>query len=138
MDDVKVIAKDILEKGFLMTLATHDDSGVWACDLVYTSGDDLTIYWISHETVRHSQAIVKNPQVSATISLEKDFSGVQLAGYAEKVTEPNADVIKRIKAKQGKESDALGSGEVLYKITPQMIEVIDVKRFGFDKKIIEI
>lgn len=138
MEDLKAIAKDILERGFLMTLATHDDSGVWACDLVYTSTDDLVMYWVSHETVRHSQAIAKNPQVSAAVSLEKEFSGVQLAGHAEKVTESHADVIKRIKAKQGKESSSLGPGEVLYKVTPNMFEVIDIKRFGFDKKIIEV
>jgi uncharacterized protein YhbP (UPF0306 family) len=43
--DLGKIAKEILEKGHLMSLATVDDGGVWVADVVYIYDDNFNIYF---------------------------------------------------------------------------------------------
>ena len=57
------LIKEILEKCYLMSLATLDDGGVWVSDVIFVHDEDLNIYWISDPDVRHSKAIIKDNKV---------------------------------------------------------------------------
>ena len=58
---VENLVRQIVEKGYIMSLATFDDGGLWVSDLMYVADDNLTLYWISETNVRHSKAIHSNP-----------------------------------------------------------------------------
>ena len=78
-----------MEKGYLISLGTVDDNGVWVADVIYVYDHELSIYWMSSPQSRHSLAIEKNSTISGTITAsqtpgEKDF-GVQLCGVAAKL-----------------------------------------------------
>ena len=66
------LAKSILDKGYLMSLGVTDESGVWVCDVIYVHDDAMNVYWVSDPEVRHSQAIHKNGQVAATITVSNN------------------------------------------------------------------
>ena len=59
MTNIKSLITEVLEKGYLMSLATVDDGGVWVADVIFIYDDALNIYWMSDSDVRHSKAIVK-------------------------------------------------------------------------------
>ena len=65
--DIKKLIKEVLEKGYLMSLGTVDEGGVWVCDVIYIFDDDLNIYWMSKDFRRHSKAILINPGIAGTI-----------------------------------------------------------------------
>ena len=139
MEDIKNLARSILERGFLMSLATVDDGGIWAADVMYVFDDSFNIYWLSHDTVRHSKAILKNPQVAITITLEKAFEGLQISGTAEKIEGDIFEMAKKLRVKGGKKlpekpGDILDPGESWYKITPLKIQLINEPLFGFKKQ----
>ncbi len=94
MSDIRTLIKEeVLEKARFMSLATHDDGGVWVADVIFIFDDDLNIYWLSETKTRHSQAIIKNPNVAATITLTSKAGepniGIQFAGTAEKLEGDN-------------------------------------------------
>lgn len=68
--DIKELVKEVLKKGYLMSLATLDDGGVWISDVIYIYDNDLSIYWMSDPEVRHSKAISKKNKVAGTIVLQ--------------------------------------------------------------------
>ena len=143
MDDIKGLITQTLEKGFLMSLGTVDEGGVWVCDVMYVFDDNFDLYWLSHDTTRHSKAIIKNPKVAVTIAIEKAFEGLQIEGTAEKITGDVFEMAKKLRAKGGKklpekEGEILDPGESWYKIKPTKIEVINEKLFGFHKKVLEL
>ncbi|MDP3762541.1 MAG: pyridoxamine 5'-phosphate oxidase family protein, partial [bacterium] len=85
--NIEQLIKEVLNKGYLMSLATLDDGGVWASDVIYVYDDDLNIYWMSYPNVRHSEAILKNPKVAGTITASEQSGeelGIQFDGIAEK------------------------------------------------------
>ena len=45
--ELKQLIQEVLEKGYLMSLATLDDGGVWVADVIYIHDDDLNIFWMS-------------------------------------------------------------------------------------------
>ncbi len=45
--DIKQLIKEVLERGYLMSLGTVDDGGVWVSDVIYVFDDDFTMYWMS-------------------------------------------------------------------------------------------
>lgn len=59
--DTRKKVLEILEKGYLMSLATVDEGGVWVADVIYVYDDAFTLYWMSSLEVRHSQALFQNP-----------------------------------------------------------------------------
>ena len=107
--DIKDLIKEVLEKGYLMSLATVDDGGVWVSDLLYVYDKDLHIYWMSHPDTRHSNAVLKNPKVAGTITAnnpKEDNLGIQFDGIAEKIDGSRYDLAvqhyeKRKKPKPG-------------------------------------
>lgn len=143
--DIKQLIKDVLDKGYLMSLATTDDDGVWVADVIYIHDDDLNIYWMSDPDVRHSQAIIVNNRVAGTITISgagEDNLGVQFEGVAEKIEGNRHDLALKYYAKRKKPApkeshDVLG-GDSWYMLKPKKIELICEKLFGFDKKGVDL
>lgn len=44
MQDLRELAKSILDQGYLMSLGTADSGGVWVSDVIYIHDADFTIY----------------------------------------------------------------------------------------------
>ncbi|MDO8504147.1 MAG: pyridoxamine 5'-phosphate oxidase family protein [bacterium] len=146
MDEVKDLVQMILEKGYLMSLATVDEGGPWVSDIIYVA-DGFTLYWLSHVNTRHSQAIFKNPKVAASITLttspSEDDIGLQLEGKAEKIEGDILEIAKKHRLKRGKpaptrEGEILDPEESWYKFTPTKIELIYEPKWGFKKQVLEL
>ncbi|OGN16507.1 MAG: hypothetical protein A3C88_02890 [Candidatus Yanofskybacteria bacterium RIFCSPHIGHO2_02_FULL_50_12] len=142
---LKELIKEVLEKGYLMSLATSDGGGVWVADVIYVYDDELNIYWMSDPGVRHSQAILKNNQLAGTITISgqgEDNLGIQFAGTAEKIEGPRYDLVKKHFAKRNKpepaEADDVLQGDSWYIFKPTKIELTHEKLFGFDKQKLEL
>lgn len=147
MKNAKDLIKEVLEKGYLISLGTEDENGIWVSDVIYVHTEKLELYWLSETKSRHSTAILNNPQVAATITLsnnpgEKNI-GLQIEGKAEKIEGDILEIaikhrLKRKKEAPKKEGEILGKGESWYKLTPTKIELIYEPIFGFEKKKLEL
>ena len=88
MEEIKKLVEEILSKGYVMSLATLDDGGIWVSDVVYVFDRNFNIYWISQVSTRHSKAIEENSKIAATITTSVHGGkneGLQIEGKAEKV-----------------------------------------------------
>lgn len=147
MNNVQELINEVLEKGYLLSLATVDDGGVWVSDVIYVHDDQMNIYWLSQTNARHSKAISKNDRVAGTITVsnkpgEKNI-GLQLKGVAEKIDGDILEIAvkhrqKRWKLAPTKPGEILDQGESWYRLRPKMIELIYEPLFGFDKPKIEL
>lgn len=145
-NNIKQLVSEVLETGYLMSLATYDNGGVWVSDVIYVYDDELNIYWMSDSDTRHSQAILKNPQVAGTVTISgkgEDNLGIQFEGAAEKIEESRPDLAIKHRVKRGKPlpklgQDILENGELWYVVKPEKIELIYEKLFGFNKQKLEL
>jgi len=142
MTDLKKLALDILSQGYLVSLGTMDQGGVWVSDIVYTYDDNLNIYWVSNPSVRHSQALTVKPAVAATITLEagpgKPNIGLQISGVAESVEETREIREGYAAKRQRTYEEAVRPGVGWYRLAPKVIEVIYEPLFGWEKQKIEL
>jgi uncharacterized protein YhbP (UPF0306 family) len=143
-NDIKNLIKEVLEKGYLMSLGTHDEGGVWVCDVIFVHDDELNIYWMSKLHRRHSKAVLVNAKVAGTITVSgqgEDNLGIQFEGFAEKLEGSNDMLAKKHYTKrkkpEPKETDDVLDGGSWYKMKPKKIELINEKLFGFDKQKVE-
>lgn len=147
MKEIKKLVFSVLEKGFLMSLATVDEGGPWVSDVIYVHDDKLNLYWLSEVNSRHSKAIRKNPKVAATITVwqkqgDKNI-GLQIEGKAKKI---EGDILqmavkhrlKRNKKAPKKEGEILESNESWYCLKPAKVELIYEPLYGFSKKKLEL
>lgn len=144
-DEVKKRIFEVLEKGYLMSLGTCDDGGVWVADVTYIHDKELNIYWKSFPTVRHSRALLQNNKVAGTITIngptEDDF-GIQLEGIAQKIEEERYDLSVEYFSKKNREKpppteDTL-HGRSWYILKPHIIQLIDKKNLGIEKATLEL
>ncbi|MEK7503194.1 MAG: pyridoxamine 5'-phosphate oxidase family protein [Patescibacteria group bacterium] len=143
--NIKQLIKEVMDKGYLMSLATIDSSGVWVCDVIYIHDENLNIYWKSDPNVRHSKAIIVNNQVAGTITTSgpgENNLGIQFDGVAEKIEGSRHDLAIKHYAKRKKsapkENDDVLQGDSWYILKPKKIELINEKLYKFDKKKIEL
>lgn len=139
--ELYALVREVLERGYLMSLATLDDGGVWAADVIYIYDDDFTICWMSDPDARHSRALLENKKVAGTITVSgqgEDNFGIQFEGIAEKIDGPRYDLAKKHFAKrrkpEPKEEDDVLRGDSWYAARPVKIELICEKLFGFEKR----
>ncbi len=139
------LIKEVLDKSYLMSLATIDDGGVWVSDVIYVFDDELNIYWMSDPEARHSQAILKNNKVSGTITTsgpKEQNMGIQFSGVAEKIDGPRFDLAKKHYLKRNKpepkEAEDVLQGDSWYMLKPKFIQLTYEKLFGFDKQDLEL
>ena len=146
MDEIREIVRKVLEQGYLLSLATADNTGIWVADVVYVNDKDFNIYWLSHHDTRHSKAIMKNPSVAGTITIsnnpgEQDV-GLQIEGQAEKIEGDILLIAKKHLAKRGKpaptkEGEIFETGQSWYRMKPKKIELIHEPIFGRIKKALD-
>ncbi|MEX1997054.1 MAG: pyridoxamine 5'-phosphate oxidase family protein [Candidatus Andersenbacteria bacterium] len=142
---IRQLIQGVLDKGYLMSLATVDESGIWAADVIYVHDDDLNIYWMSDPDVRHSQAIVKNNHVAGTITVSgqgEDNLGTQFEGVAEKIHGDRYDLAvkhykKRNKPAPKQDEDVL-QGDSWYILKPKKFELISERWYGFEKQKLDL
>lgn len=143
---IRDLTKEVLEEGFVMSLATIDDGGPWVSNVIYVYDDRFNIYWISLPDARHSKAIHKNSMVACTItsSWENDKEkGLQIAGHAKEVKDKMFEFERKLQKKRGM-SQPKSEGEVLkdeyvwYKLVPSKVELIYNELFGYNKKSLNI
>lgn len=146
MPDIRPVIRDVLEKGYLLSLATTDEGGVWVADVIYVHDDDFNIYWMSDPEARHSKAVAGNPNVAGAIAVSgpgENNLGIQFSGRAEKIAGSRYDLIvkhflKRKKLTLPKETDDVLQGDFWYVVRPTKIDLICEKEFGFDKQSIQV
>lgn len=137
---IRALVREVFEKGYLMSLATVDES-VWVADVIYIFDEDLNIYWMSDPEARHSQAILKNNNVAGSITISgqgQDNEGIQFSGIAEKIDGDRYDLVvkhftKRKKEIPSEDEDVL-QGDSWYILRPNNLELIYEKLFGFEKQ----
>ncbi|MDP2594190.1 MAG: pyridoxamine 5'-phosphate oxidase family protein [bacterium] len=134
--------KEVLANTHLMSLATSDENGAWATDVIFVYDDELNLYWMSDPDYRHSRAILKNNQVAGTITMstkskEPNF-GIQFSGMAEKIGGSRYDLALKHYTKRGRsapaESDDVLQGDSWYKLTPNKLCLIDEANFGYERQ----
>lgn len=138
---INALIKEVLEKGYLMSLATRDSGGLWVSDVIYIYDDDFNIYWMSDPTARHSKALEGNPFVAGSITVSgqgEDNLGIQFSGQAEKISETRFDLatkhfLKRKKPAPKPDDDVL-QGDAWYVVRSTTIDLIHEKLFGFKKQ----
>ena len=143
--DIRTLVVDVLGRGYLMSLGTLDDGGVWVADVIYVFNEDLSIYWMSDSATRHSKAIVTHPRVAGTITVSgkgENNLGIQLEGVAQKIDGARYDLARKHYAKRNKpepaESLDVLDGDSWYMLKPTKIELICEEHFGFKKQTIEL
>lgn len=145
MRDFQSIVRDVLSDGYIMSLGTIDQGGVWVCDLVYVYDDELNIYWLSRTDTRHSRAIEINPQVAGSISVSRpgeEEVGIQFSGIAEKLSGDFLWLAEKHREKRGKlrpkaEGEILAErGQTWYRLRPKKIELIYEPLFDYEKKLV--
>ncbi|MDP2629156.1 MAG: hypothetical protein Q8P45_00420 [Candidatus Harrisonbacteria bacterium] len=143
--------KELLEKGYLLSLGIQDEKGPWVADVIYIYDEHFNIYWISDIGTRHSKAIENNQKGSGAITVSKlgehNF-GIQLEGIARRLEGDHSELAKlytqRRKKVLGEESvfDSVGKikdkDESWYLIEPTMIGLIDEENFGFNRQEISL
>ncbi|MDE1828279.1 MAG: pyridoxamine 5'-phosphate oxidase family protein [Candidatus Micrarchaeota archaeon] len=152
--EIMEIVKSILQKGYLMSLATADDGGPWICEIVYVLDSDFNIYWLSSASARHSKAILSNPKVAAAITVSdrpgQQTESVQISGTARMLEGDFLDLARLRGEKLGvpipkEEGETLvyndkryGGKHCWFKMTPAKFDVLYKARFGDDKAVLEL
>lgn len=65
--DVEKLIREYLPGVIHMSLGTSRDAQPWVCEVHYAYGEDLTLYFASLTTTRHSREIADNPRVAGNI-----------------------------------------------------------------------
>ncbi len=146
MENLRKLVRQILERGYLMSLGTVDEGGVWVSDVIYIHDGDFNLFWLSDPEVRHSHAIQKNPRVATAITVSNNAGeqniGLQIEGVAEKLEGNNLALatqhrLKRKKSLPDRDGE-VEEGESWYRLRPTKIEIIYEPQFGFDKQVLEL
>ncbi len=147
--DIQALYRNYLKDIKLMQLATCADNQPWLCNVWYVIDKNDKIYWMSRETRRHSQEIVKNPKVSCTFhkcfneGLGQKGQAVIIAGNARQIpaneiTKPYQLYLDRYPALadlQSLEASIDGSGHhKFYEIIPNEIIWWDEVNFPDDPR----
>ena len=143
-EEIKNLAIKVLEDGYLMSLGTVDDGGVWVADVIYIHDENFNLYWLSFPQTRHSKAIENNGKVACTITTSWETNmerALQIEGVAEKVDGPLFEYEKKLALKRGMEVPekagyVLEDGHSWYVLKPTKVELIHSQPFGYKKQIV--
>ncbi len=145
MEDVRKLVTEVLDAGYLMSLATIDASGAWASVVVFIHDADFNLYWLSLPTRRHSVAVENDPRAAATITLAQKHGdekiGLQVSGRAERLSSAPAEIVEAYGRRMQKTSidgQVFAPGQAWYVLRPTKIDLIHQPLFGYEKKFLEL
>jgi len=87
--NLQKLVKEIFEEGYLMSLGTVDDGGVWVADVIYIHDEDLNLYWLSLPDSRHSKVVENGEKIACSITSNwttDDERGLQIEGKISKTS----------------------------------------------------
>ncbi len=145
-DGLKELARKVLEDGYLMSLGTLDEGGVWVADVIYVHDERFNLYWVSMPGTRHSRAIEGNSRVACAVTASHETNkerALQIEGVVEKVEGPLFECEKKLEAKRGlpvprAAGEILEKGHVWYVLKPTKVELMHSEPFGYEKKSIPL
>ncbi len=135
--------REVLEKGYLLSLGIADKDGPWVADVIYVFDEDFNVYWMSLKERRHSRAIDQGyPRVAAAIAVthgpDQPDEGLQISGTAQQVLDPSPELLKQWMKKKGKtyteEMGIVLDEHVWYQLIPDRIELIYGAKFGHERQ----
>ncbi|MDB5185758.1 MAG: hypothetical protein JWL85_281 [Candidatus Saccharibacteria bacterium] len=122
-----------------MQIATVHDARPWICTVYYVADENQNIYWLSWPSRRHSQEIIKNPNIAVAIVVKTDqpVIGMQIEGRAEIVEDITVieNIMELYIAQHGQGQDFVdnykaGSAQHrMYRLTPKSIVLLDEVHF---------
>jgi len=131
--DVEKAIRDYLPGMLHMSLATCVDNKPWVCEVHFVYDDDLNLYWRSTPDRRHSQEIVRNPNVAGNIveqhGADMKPRGLYFEGTAEQLsglTEASPEY-KLFADRLGLGPDILDNPHGFYKLTVADWYVFDAR-----------
>ena len=145
--DLRNLIEEILRDSREMVLATCQGNKPWAATLVFGHDQNLNLYWVSDEDVRHSQELTKNHQVAVVINKpyegEDKDKGLQIEGKALRL--PQEEILGAAReyfAKRGtphmpktfEEVNTLTKGRSWFVLKPTKIYVYYGSLFGYERK----
>jgi len=143
---MKLVVESILTSTREMILATSVQNIPWTATLVFGHDENFNLYWISAENTRHSQELVKNPTIAATVNTAGEngkSKGLQLQGEARKLEEEEiVGAAREYFAKRGttklpetlEDVNDLTKGRSWYVLKPTKIYILDEELFGYERK----
>ena len=134
--------RQYLPLGRVMQLATVRDGQPWISSVYYVEDDDMSLYWLSFPSRRHSLEIARHNKVAVAIAFKRDkpVVGVQAEGEAEVVADKEiiAAVMERYierhdAGKSFYDNFAKGQNQhVLFRFTPKTYVLFDEVNFPTD------
>ncbi len=89
---LELIGEFLSEQTTLALATAGPDGEASVAPLFYIAGKDLSLYWLSSESSRHSLNLERSPRAAATVYRNavrwKQIRGVQMRGSVAKITEP--------------------------------------------------
>lgn len=128
--DVESIIREYIDKSLHMSLATAVNGKPWISELHFVYDDDLSLYWRSLASRRHSIEIAKNSNVAGNIvhqhGLEDYPHAIYFEGIAEEITEEaqRQQIFPLFQKRLGSNEDILAEartkeGHKFHKVTVQ-------------------
>ena len=135
----------------LMVVASSQDNKPHTSTVFFCFDDDLNIYFLSAVKRRHSQEILKNPNVSVAIANHGVkwggvMKGLQIEGTCAALTGEEARKAFQIYAKRFPKAKVLeeefsgrsGKGNHrVWKVVPSKIKVWDERKYEYEGKVFE-
>jgi uncharacterized protein YhbP (UPF0306 family) len=137
---LELVAALLGEETTLSLATTGEDGGASVAPLFYIAGKDLSLYWLSAESSRHSLNLKRSPRAAATVYRNaaswKEIRGVQMRGSAGRVTPPErrGELIEAYceRFKLGRVIRLAIRQSTLYFFEPEFFRYIDNARgFGY-------
>ena len=144
-----------LNETMVLQIATSAKNIPWVCTVCFAYDAELTLYWFSRHSARHSQEIITNPNVAGAISMPYAFGdkprGLQCIGRAEELHEEKAiekglavlgkryEVSEKRTKQLRKELLSQSADYGLYRLKPDTIILYDTKTFpGNPRKVFDV
>lgn len=95
--DLRKLIEDYYTGCKAMQLATVSGGQPWLCTVYFATDEELTIYWTSAKSRRHSQEIKANPKVAVTVVKDTERKqALQITGMAYEVNEDDLDRVNAL------------------------------------------
>lgn len=147
----KELVRQYLSQVNIMQLATSVNDQPWVITVHFYADENFNLYWMSNKVREHSEHILQNDNVAATImvhentSEEKYVIGISIQGTAQMLEPPIDESVKqgytnKHNANPGmlEEATKRDGTEAFYMIKPSRIVLFDTKNLqGNPRQVLE-